>query len=65
MAGSRWEAGKKMFGEVGTHIFILKKRNSFRKHGTHENEQLIRSRGKKSNFFPYSNPKTLGYFLFK
>lgn len=36
-----------MFGEVGTQIFILKKINSFRKHGTHENEQLIRSRGKK------------------
>lgn len=47
MAGSRWEARKKMFGEVGTQIFILKKINSFRKHGTHENEQLIRSRGKK------------------
>lgn len=42
-----------MFGEVGTQIFILKKINSFRKHGTHENEQLIRSREKKKKAIFY------------
>lgn len=66
MAELRWEAGKKMFGEVGTQIVILKKRNSLRKHATHENEQPNRSREEKAdNFLPYSNPKTLGYCLLK